>query len=327
MVRAKDRVVVQPPDKASPLIIAGDVVDYTSKTLSLHINDQLPIRTFPSDQVIAVEVVQTDPHREGVRLSNMGAIDEATGQFTQALEDEPRDWVKREIMGWLVRCAMRHPDRATAGIRFLQITQNEQSAREWPLIPLVWDSAELSTSLRQQARQWLTGDDDVARLLGASCLLLDTAYADVTRSTLRRLARSGDPMIASLATAQLWRLSLTSGVSRDELARWQSGIQSMPSVVRAGPYFVLGRALSQESEYDQAAAAFLWLPTVFRENETLTSQATVNAGAALMRLGRIDEARSLWKEVTEQAGWSLAAAEARSLLDQTTPPKDARTDG
>jgi len=158
-------------------------------------------------------------------------------------------------------------------------------------------------------------------------LLLDTSYADVTRSTLRRLARSGDPMIASLATAQLWRLSMTTGVSLNELARWQMDIEAMPFAARAGPYFVLGRALAQESEYHQAAAAFLWLPTVHRENESLTSQSTVNAGSALLRVGRADEARSLWQEVTEGAGWTLAAAEARSLLNQTTPPKDARTDG
>ncbi len=326
-VDAKDRVVVQPPDKASPLVIAGDIVDYTAATISLHVNDKLPVRTFPADQVVSVEAVQTDAHREGVRLFAADEIDQAVGQFKKALEDEPRDWVKREVLGWLVRCAMRQRDRGTAGTRFLQITESERAPREWPLIPLIWDTAEVNTSLRQQARQWLTSDDDVARLLGASCLLLDTSYADVTRSTLRRLARSGDPYIASLATAQLWRLNITTGVSPNELSRWQSDIEAMPVALRAGPYFVLGRALVQESEYDQAAATFLWLPTVHNENEPLTSQATVNAGTVLMRLGRIEEARSLWQEVTEGAGWTLAAAQARSLLDQTTPPKDARTDG
>ncbi|MCA9076387.1 MAG: hypothetical protein KDA93_15265 [Planctomycetaceae bacterium] len=326
-VHAKDRVVVQPPENVSPLVISGDIVDYTSKIISLHINDELPIRTFPADQVISVEAVQTEAHREGVTLYNTAEIDKAVGSFQQALEDESRKWVQCEILGWLVRCATRQRDRVTAATRYLQLVEIEPSPREAPLIPLVWDTAETSTSLRQNARTWLTSHNDVARLLGASVLLLEPAYGDVTCGTLRRIVTTGDETLEPLARAQLWRLRVTQDVTQDEFASWGHEIQRMPSTLRAGPYFVLGRTLVQQSEYDRAAAAFLWLTTVHRENEPLAAQATVYAGTALMRLGRADEARSLWQEVVSDWRWTPAAAEARGLIDQTTPTRDARTDG
>ncbi len=316
---AKDRLVLQPRDKASPLVLACDIVDYTAEMVSVHIHAQTAVRTFPADEIISVETVQTKSHREGVRQFDAGNITEAVRSFKRALEDEPRAWVRREIRGWLVRCAMRRRDRVQAGIRFLEIVENERAPREYPLIPLVWGAAEVGTSLRRQARQWLTGESDVSRLLGASALLLETSYADVTRSELRRLTRSTDRRVSALARAQLWRLRITrTDVTANELSEWEREIESIPSEIRSGPYFLLGRASARQSKYDRAAAAFLWLATVYSENEPLTARATVEAARSLQRLGRTAEARSLLEEVAEEFEWSSAAAEARSLLVQSS---------
>ncbi len=321
LLLAKDRLVLQPRDKASPLVLACDIVDYNARTIAVHIHAQTAVRSFPAAEITSVETVQTESHREGVRQFDAGNITEAVRLFRQALQDEPRDWVRREIRGWLVRCAMRRRDRVQAGIRFLEIAENERAPREYPLIPLVWGAAEVGTSLRRQAREWLTGESDVSRLLGASVLLLDTSYGDVTRNELRRLVRSTDRRVSALARAQLWRLRVTStSITANELDEWEQEIESMPREIRGGPYFVLGRASSRQSEYDRAAEAFLWLATVYSENKPLTAQATVEAARSLERLGRTGEARSLLEEVTEEFEWSAAAAEARSLLENRPSP-------
>lgn len=327
-VLAKDRLVLQSRENASPLVLACEIVDYTAETVTVHTNSESSVRDFPAGDVVSVEAVQTDSHRRGVQQYGEGETAAAVQSFQQALLDEPRQWVRREIRGWLVRCALRRGDHAEAGNQFLEIVESEPAAREYPLVPLVWGSVELGTSLRRQARDWLTGDTDVRRLLGASVLLLDSAYAEVTRNEMRRLSRSSDRRVSLLAQAQLWRLRATqSDVSANELGEWEQAIESMPQELRAGPYFVLGRAAAWRNEYDRAAAAFLWLTTVHSENEPLAAQATLEAARSLERLGRTAEARSLLEEVAERFDWTLAAAEARLLLRHLPEPQTGQRDG
>ncbi|MBX3436357.1 MAG: hypothetical protein KF861_02620 [Planctomycetaceae bacterium] len=325
---AKDRVVVQPRENASPLVLACEIVDYTAEKISLHVNTQSTVHEFPAEQVQSVEAVQTESHRRGVERFQAGDLSEAESLLVQALADEPRAWMQREIRGWLVRGALRRGDRAEAGRRFLEIIEQERAPREYPLIPLVWGTAETGTALRQQAREWLTGELEVGRLMGASILLLDNAYGEVTRTELRRLARSTDRRVSALARAQLWRLRVTAtDVTANELAEWEREIESMPRAVRAGPYWVLGRALFQRSEYDRSAASMLWVTTVYAENEPLTAQATWEAANALERLGRSEDARSLLREIVTRFGWSPAAAQARLRLEQMPQSKDVDRDG
>jgi len=122
---------------------------------------------------------------------------------------------------------------------------------------------------------------------------------------------------AWLARAQLWRLRVPAAdVTDNELASWETTISGLPPQLRAGPYYLLGRAALQRSEYDRAAAALMWLPTVYHENEVLTAQAAIDAATALQRIGRLSEARLLLEELTDDYGWSSAAGEARALLAQ-----------
>ncbi len=78
----------------------------------------------------------------------------------------------------------------------------------------------------------------------------------------------------------------------------------MPAQVRAGPYFVLGRMHQHRSDYERALAAFLWLPTVYSENESLTSRACLEAAVSLERQGRVQNAITLLTEITQRHAWS-----------------------
>ena len=75
------------------------------------------------------------------------------------------------------------------------------------------------------------------------------------------------------------------------------------------------------------------LPTRSRTFQLAHQLCLLTQDAALERLiagkARLssDEARSLWQEVVSDWRWTSAAAEARGLIDQTTPTRDARTDG
>lgn len=314
---ARDRLVLQLPEKVTPLAISGDIADYTAEKIEIHLTVGNPVHTYPAAHVVSVQTVQTEAHRAGVKSFVAGEIDAAQQQFEQALQDEPRRWVRREILGWLVKVAQRKGDRATAGRRFLQITADEPAAREYALAPLVWTAVPIGSNLQQHGRLWLTGSSAAEQLMGASVLLLDQRYGATARGRLDELARGVDPRVAALARTQLWRLRISApDVTDNELASWEETIAGLPKELRAGPYYLLGRAAMQRSEYDRAAAALMWLPSVYRENEVLTAQAGIDAATALQRIGRLSEARLLLEELADDYGWSPVVGEARTLLGQ-----------
>ena len=318
---SRDRIVLQLPDKASRLVLAGDVADYTAEVIEVHLTTGQPVRHYPTSQVVAVQTVQTESQQKGVTLFDHDELDLAQIEFETALKAEPREWVQREILGWLVKIAMRLGDRATAGERFLQIAATESAPREYSLIPLVWGTLRIDDRMRQQARIWITGSADLQRLLGASVLLGDAQYASLAESEFDRLVRAGDRRVAALARWQLRRLRVAaSDVTENELRSWEAGIEQLPAELRCGPYYLLGRARLHRSEYDRAAAAFLWLPSVYRDNERLTARAAIDAASALKRAGRLPEAQSLLEEITADYGWSPSAGEARSLLAEIGSP-------
>ena len=290
-VLARDRLVLQPPDKASRQVIPGDIADYNAEFIEIHLTVGKPVHRYPVSQIITVQTVQTEAHRKGVTLFQHGELDLAQVEFEQALQAEPRQWVQREILGWLIKIAMRQGDRATAGARFLQIMSSSSAPREYVLMPLVWGSSRIDARLRQQARFWMTSDSAIQRLLGASVLLGDPQFGESARTELDGLASVSDRRVAELARWQLRRQRTTAAdVTDNELLSWEASIDRLPTELRSGPYYLLGRARQHRSEYDRAAAAFLWLPTVHHENELLTARAAVDAATALKRAGRLVEA-------------------------------------
>ncbi len=316
-VRAGDRIVLQPDETATPLTLVADIADFNSETIELMMTVGQPVRTYPTRQVLQVETVHTEPHRRGVSLFESERWAEASQRFTEALAAEPRPWIQREILGWKVRCALQSGDRLAACAHFLEILNSHEHPREWPLIPLVWEPEPISDAMARQARTWLVDESQAARLMGASLLLQHPLYASVARSELQTLSRTSTRSISSLARAQLWRLQVVAeDLSDIQLAEYERQIESMPSDLRAGPYFLLARMYQHRSDLDRATAAYLWLPTVYSENETLTARACLEAGILLERQGRLSMAQSLLQEVTAHHGWSPAAAEARLALQR-----------
>lgn len=317
VVQARDRIVIQPPDKVSPLVIAGDVADYNADWIEIHLTVGKDVHRYPAAHVVSVETVQTEAHQAGVRSFAAGELDVAVERFEEALRDEPRNWVRREILGWLIRIAMRRDQRALAGDRFLQIIALDPDPREYAVAPLVWGAESIGSDTHQRARLWLTGSSDVERLLGASVLLQDVRFGETAQAEMSRLARVGDARVASLARSQLWRLrTLGTDVTDNEMASWESTIAGLPPELRAGPTYVLGRAALGRSEFDRAAAAFLWIPTVYNEQEPLAAEAAIGAANALDRVGRLHEARQLLMTLTAENQHWANSAEAAALLEK-----------
>lgn len=297
-VAAQDQVVLQTEGTSSRLTMPCQIVDYTGERITVQFKSGAAQKTYPAEQVIEVRTAWLESHELGRKLLSERKLDEATRALQAALVAEKRDWVRREILSLLIRCSLRSGDRASAGTRFLQLLKSDPTTRQFGLIPLIWASESVSGAAKSQARDWLKQESDVARMLGASLLLDDGAAGDTAAQELQALQRSTDERVRLLAQAQSWRLKLRALEIGDlELNRWDTRIHEMPTKLRGGPSYLLGRGWAMRREHDRAATALLWTALMDDSDARLAARAGVEAAESLKRLGQADDANRLLQEI------------------------------
>lgn len=310
---AEDRVTIRPAGSAGVMTLTGDILDYNASVLTLRTSLDQPAANIDSRTVLAVETYRTPAHQSGIEAFEAGRLPDAVAQFTQALTTERRAWVRGDLLAWLVRAHQRLGQFEPAAARFVDIVSSATLSRHWNIAPLVWSAETIPPTLRVTARQWLVHSTEGVRLVGASLLLGDSPQA---ATELQTLARSTDRQIAGLAEAQLWRQSLTStgGPSTLELQRWRRDVERMPESVRAGPWYLIGRGELLRNVHEEGASALLRVFIAHADNEPLAARAGVDAGLALTRLNRRDEAATVYREIIQRFAWSTFAAEAKAQL-------------
>ncbi len=311
-----DRVTVSLPDGAGRIVVTGEVLDYTGRGLRLRAKSGGTPRDYPANQVLDVSTVQTPRHAEGMTHFHEGRLPEAKAAFEAALDDEPRAWVRREILAMLVRCALRQGDLSMAGARFQLLARSDPDTPHYRLAPLRWESTDAPADLKLAARIWKGQQGDAAKLLAASVLLLDQGDGRDAERALGDLSANVNESIRTLAAAQLWRKELsTKNIDREEVDRWHRKVEEMPEGLRGGPYYVVGTAHRIRREYDRAAACLMWLPVVYADAPLLAARAGVEAGDSLARIGQRDEARAIYREVAERFKGTPFAREAADALE------------
>lgn len=295
---AQDVVVLQTDGASSRLTMPCQIVDYTGERITVQFKSGAPQKSYPAEQVVEVRTAWLESHELGRKRLSERRLDEALPALQAAFVAEKRSWVRRDILASLIRGLLRTGDRASAGTRFLQLIESDPTTRQFGLIPLVWASEPISGAAKSQAREWLQHESDAARLLGASWLLDEPTASDTAAQELQALQRVADDRVRKLAQAQTWRLKLrTLEVSDLELNRWSARLQELPSPLRGGPSYLLGRGWSLRREQERAATAFLWTALMDDSDARLSARAGVEAAESLKRLGQLDDARRLLQEV------------------------------
>lgn len=313
---AQDRVTLQPSNSPGRITVTGIISEYTGLRISVRATPQAPLKHYPAEQVVGIETEQTAPHVQGLQRLGQGRPAEAIPLLEQAMREETRAWVKREILASLVKAALRRSDVATAGSYFVQLMASDSTSRHFAMIPLMWGPQEVSLSLRNRAEEWLRADSEIPRLLGASLLLTDGSRGEAAQRVLRDLSISSDARVKDLSDAQGWRLKLQNGQVPERLLveRWQQKVDEFPASLRWGPNFLLGQIYSRRHEHERAALAYLWLPLMDEHDAPLTARAMVEAAHALEALRRNDEANALYRELLQRFPDTPSADEARGKL-------------
>jgi tetratricopeptide (TPR) repeat protein len=315
-LHAEDRVTVRTETGSGQAILTGTVLDWNGERLRLKANDG--VREFDAARVADVVSPRLPTHVVGLKALAEGRADEARASLTKALAEEPRQWMRREILAAVVRADLAREDRAAAGKDFLALLDSDPNTRHFHLIPLDWETQAPSAGLSSAARGWMQGSaGDAAKLLAASVLLFDSGAGKEAAETLDRLARSSDRKIYTLARAQLWRQQLAGGtVAAGEIERWEDRIKDIPEPLRGGPYFLLGRAWAGRGDPERAAAAYLWLPLVYDGDGGLTASAAVSAAEELTKFGRTADAVQLYREVLTRWPETSSAGRAKAQLER-----------
>lgn len=312
-----DEVVLQGSRSSSRITMKCRVLDFTGRILRARVAGATREQTFAADEIVSVRTPQTTAHDQGIEQLQAGDAVEAEVLLEKALDEEPRQWVRREILALLVRCALRRNDFARAGSRFRLLFASDEDTRHINLIPLKWGRDTVGGVSRSTAAAWLRDTDSVSQLLGSSLLLFDPQHGQVARDTLKQLSRKPPERIRQLAFWQQWRLRIAAGqVSDLDIEHRESALMKLEPILRAGPYFLLAEAFLVRQDFDIASATFLQIPLVYDSDHPISADALFEAGNAIRKNGLRVEAAQLYQEVMSRYAWSQAAKSARTSLDE-----------
>lgn len=305
---AQDKITVKDPRTGKTSQFAATIVSWDAERLVYTGNGRQSI--MPSSRVIEVAYSRTPGHLQADQQFDAGQFLQAWQSYQNAAADEPREWVKVEMVARQLRCAIALNRQRDALSAFFTIQQATPGSRHFHLIPIPWDKSRPDGTLLQVYNGWLSGSDDTQKLIAASWLL-QTDESAATRE-LKTLAQSPDSRIAHLATAQLWRPQ-TIAAKTEDVKRWQAAVQRMPEQFQAGPRFLIALASRQmnrsgnEDMFNRALVGMLQIPILFPEHYQTAGAALLEAYQMLVASGRTDEANIVLNELKRDFALSNAA--------------------
>jgi tetratricopeptide (TPR) repeat protein len=306
-------IVVNSADPAAKLRVAGAIVDYTGRELTIRLPGGSE-RRFPSEQVLDVESSANKDQVAADALFDARQWADALAKYQIAARGEKRRWAQRWIIARLVECSQRTGNIAMAAEYFLGLVRDDPATQYFPRIPLAWLPGETRPELEQLAEKWLArSGEPAAVLLGASYLLTGQKQG-AARAKLDELTASADPRIASLAEAQTWRIRFTT-TDPAELATWANKLDRFPEPLRAGPYVVLARAFFFQRQFESAALSAMRVPILYPDQRELAAEGLWLAAESLRSLEKKTESAGVCRELLADYPDSRWTAEARARLE------------
>lgn len=294
--------------------VTGEIVDFAGGQLSIR-NEVGVQQTIPAERVVEIRSDATAAETAADQLAREGKFEEAVKNYQQAVRDDKRVWVQRQVMAKLVGTYCQLEQFDSAGDAFLSLLRNDPQTHHFAVIPLSWMVHSPSPQLAQRAAVWMSQtQNSVSVLLGASWLL-STSQRAAASASLQRLITDRDPRVAMLAQTQLWR-TRTATATVEEVEGWEAWLARLPADLRAGPYFALGQAWSARGQSDKSALAHLRVPILYGQDRRLVASALLLAGRELEKIGQREEAVTLYREVVREHAAAPAAAEARGRLEE-----------
>lgn len=310
-----DHIMIQPKYSTGKKRIRCRILDYTGVVVTVHLMEGDIRKTYATSEVTRVETPQTEQHRSGLKLLEAGEIQKAEEQLLEAYRLDPREWVKREILSYLVRAALQRGDYVTAATRMEKIFASDEHTHHLELLPSVWTTKVLNPGQIRNGAELLVSDSDISQFVGASILLEQPGFEETAKTALLEIQTSGHRRLQLLAEAQLWRLEFSKNdLPVYTIEKWKRHIERLPTELRGGPYFLLARAYQFKLLRDDAALTYLRIPVLYDHDRLLAAEASLAAADVLRSGGRQQESISVYRELTTRFQGTEAARKADAIL-------------
>lgn len=317
IAQAQDQIVLGQADSSSRVTISGEIVDYTRDTIEFRTSTSKRARQYAASQVVEIKTYYAPKYQAAREALDRRDLQQARLLWKQALEAEPRGWMRRQILAQLTRLELMEDDETEAALYFVTMLQSHPRTRHFELIPLPWSDHTVAAERLGPAGLWLRSPIDAVQLLAAATLLFDQRYQEQATEKLKDLTRSTDEDVRALANCQLWRLAPNADSLR--LKRWKRQAGNLPDHVKAGPYYYLARQFSKSGDPIQALALHLWVSLVHSGNPSLASRAGFEAARIQETTGQRREASVLYNDVIARYPWNTSTRSARERLFQIAP--------
>ncbi|WP_425615685.1 hypothetical protein NA78x_005615 [Anatilimnocola sp. NA78] len=300
-----------------PVQRQGEIVDLLGNQLSFR-GPTGAVESFPLEQVTEWRTTWGQNKTQGDALLAEKKFAEAAAAFLRAREEESRTWARRQIMERVIESQTAAGNIVAAAEEFFALVASDPDTPAWEIVPLAWRTSD-DPNLPAHAAQWLRdARNPVKQLLGASWLLIGAQRAEAV-TTLQALSSGPNKRIATLAVIQLWRTRVVAS-EPGEPAQWLAGLERLPPEVRPLGYFIVGEGLTRHNQPEQAALAYLRIPILYPRQRALAAEALLAAGTQLEKMGRREQAVSLYREVLTDHATQPAAAAARLRWEQLSAP-------
>jgi len=293
-----DQIVVRKDGATRTRTVSGTIEDISGQTIVLR-RPGNTIETVKLRDVVTLRFQKSPDYDQGLRKIRDRDWKSALPLLQAAAASEPRKWVVREIHA-STAVTQRALGQFEACLTTIEnILTDDPETRHVVELPLVWDER-----LSPQQRIAMTAEDLNSRsparqLCAASALLHDREHQLAALATLQGLKQARRGVFQQLAEAQLWRIRLlhSENLRESEIRDWSQQTKYFDRRTRSGPEFVIGRALLQIHDYDNAATSLLWMPLLEPLDPPTTAASLADAIAALEMSGRSAEADQLRREL------------------------------
>ena len=280
-------------DTSAEQRLDGEIVNLTGRDgLTFRLNSGREIK-IPLDQIIDFGTVKESTQVNAEQAFRHGDYRTAIDGYLEARKAEKRDWVKRQQTSVLVQAYVALGEQERACREFYALAESDPETPYLAGIPLPWYvDVTQSLGFQQLGEMWLDRPDYPACQLLSAALLLTTAHRVRAIEALQSLAKSNNPSVAALATAQLWRVRMIEATS-NEAANWEQQLDAMPEELRSGPHYLLGEVFARLDQPDSALTHWLHVVIDTPDMRPLARQSLQRAIEMLDQSGRDAEAETL----------------------------------
>jgi len=264
-------------------------------------------RRIERTEIAYVEVEYLESYRRGVNLLAEGNADEAVALLDEAVRQEKRAWARALAVAKLMEAFM-HRGHCRLALEQLQRTANDRQLRlDWSHLPIWWFSTPPPADAIARAEPLLSSPSPLIAVTAASYALAGNT-PEPAHAVLRPYLDDLDPARRVYSRTLL----ALRGLYEIDPKKLRNDIDRLPMRQQPGPALALAQIYLKKGAHQEAAHEFLKVAFVHPQRHRLAAYALWQAAQLLERMGRHEEATTLYRELRKRYPQSPEAQAAEA---------------